>query len=242
MIFRIVIAILLLIVLEFIFYKILFKSANNLWQKAISRKVKFSVLIFLNLYPIFLIFNLAYAYLFNVKIHIPSNTLLDWLLVYPFWFHLILIVQILLLYILYLLLKLLLFPLYKKISNKYRNLNERVYLALFLLFVVYIPFRIIFDYHNIDVSRINYIDKNLPDDLNGIKIALISDMQNDRYTDSLRLKRYIQSVNELEPDIILMGGDMITGSPEFITSSANILSGLKSRLGVYSCVGDHDNW
>jgi len=39
-----------------------------------------------------------------------------------------------------------------------------------------------------------------------------------------------------------MAGDMITSTPDFIELSANQLSKIKSIYGVYTCVGDHDNW
>ena len=39
-----------------------------------------------------------------------------------------------------------------------------------------------------------------------------------------------------------MAGDMITSTPNFIELSANQLSRIHSKYGVYTCVGDHDNW
>jgi hypothetical protein len=39
-----------------------------------------------------------------------------------------------------------------------------------------------------------------------------------------------------------MAGDVITGSPDYINSSAEYIGKIKSKYGVYTCVGDHDNW
>jgi hypothetical protein len=78
--------------------------------------------------------------------------------------------------------------------------------------------------------------------LEGIKIAFISDIQADRYTNPKRLRRYISKVNSTSPDLILIAGDMITSTPNYINASAEYVGMLKSKYGVYSCVGDHDNW
>lgn len=84
--------------------------------------------------------------------------------------------------------------------------------------------------------------ENLPKSLEEFKIAFISDIQADRYTDEKRLSNYIQIVNSTNPDLILMAGDMITSTPNYIDVSATQLGKLKSKHGVFTCVGDHDNW
>jgi hypothetical protein len=49
-------------------------------------------------------------------------------------------------------------------------------------------------------------------------------------------------VNSLNPDLILIAGDLITTGPDYIEISAREVGKLKAEQGVYSCVGDHDNW
>ena len=67
-------------------------------------------------------------------------------------------------------------------------------------------------------------------------------MQADRYTDQSRLHHFIDDVNTTKPDLVLIGGDMITSTPEYIKESGEFVGKIKSKFGVYSCVGDHDNW
>ena len=92
------------------------------------------------------------------------------------------------------------------------------------------------------VRTVNYEKKNLPDDLNNFKIAFIADLQADHYTDEGRLGDYIETVNSLEPDLVLIAGDFITTGPKYINISANLVGKLNAKQGVYSCIGDHDNW
>jgi predicted MPP superfamily phosphohydrolase len=64
----------------------------------------------------------------------------------------------------------------------------------------------------------------------------------DRYTQGKRLSHYINVVNETRPDLILIAGDFITGPPEYIPEIGRQAGKLKAPLGVYGCVGDHDQW
>ena len=113
---------------------------------------------------------------------------------------------------------------------------------LTLAFLVYIPARVIYDYNSVEVRQVDYLKKNLPAELTGFKIAFITDVQADRYTDETRLKRYVNKVNEQNPDVVLIAGDVITSSPDYIETAAKNIGKIKSKHGTFSCVGDHDNW
>jgi predicted MPP superfamily phosphohydrolase len=105
-----------------------------------------------------------------------------------------------------------------------------------------VPARIIYDYNGVSVRSVNYEKEDLPDDLNNFKIAFISDLQADHYTDEGRLRDYIETVNTLNPDLILIAGDFITTGPKYINISAELVGKLNAKYGIYSCIGDHDNW
>jgi predicted MPP superfamily phosphohydrolase len=164
------------------------------------------------------------------------------LLLYPFWVLIILILQVSALFFFIDLLKLIFYPIYKKHKHKLYRLQVKIFLVLTVFFIIYIPARIVYDYNTVDVMAVFYEKKNLPKELNGFKIAFISDVQADRYTDGARLKRYVDKINEQKPDIVLIAGDVITSTPDYIETAANYIGKIKSKYGTYSCVGDHDNW
>jgi len=118
----------------------------------------------------------------------------------------------------------------------------KIFLALTLFFVIYIPIRIIYDYNTVEIRTVHYQKNNLPKELEGIKIAFISDVQADRYTDEKRLIRYVNRINESNPDLVLIAGDVITSSPDYIETAAKYIGKIESKYGTYSCIGDHDNW
>ncbi len=116
---------------------------------------------------------------------------------------------------------------------------------LFLIigfFIFYIPIRIIYDYNAVSVRTVEYRKENLPSQLEKFKIIFITDIQADHYTDEERLSNYLNKVNSLNPDLILIAGDLITTGPDYIELSAREVGKLKAKYGVYSCIGDHDNW
>ncbi len=42
--------------------------------------------------------------------------------------------------------------------------------------------------------------------------------------------------------MVLISGDIITSTPDYIQTGAKFVGKIKSKHGVYTCVGDHDNW
>lgn len=244
-IMRVIIAVVLLFLLEYYFVKKLKDVFKNLFSRFSTKNQKIFIYVFLvilNLYPVLLIVNSIYAAITKQSPWFPDSNWLDYLLIYPFWFLFILVLQLVAYYLVLDLIKLIVFPLYKKNKEKFSKYESIIFLILLLFFVVYIPARIIYDYSSVDVNHISFYKKNLPEELNNFKIAFISDIQADRYTDDKRLKNFIVKVNDEKPDLILIAGDVITSTPDYINKAAEYIGMLKAEYGVYSCIGDHDNW
>jgi len=172
----------------------------------------------------------------------PQNTLFDYFFVYPFWIMLLIFVQNIVILIP---LNIIITPLKLVIKNKKEIINNYWAKFIFILLIasiVYVPVRVYYDHNYVSTRIVEYSNKNIPSELNGTKIVLISDIQADRYTGRERLDHYIQTANSIEADLILIAGDMITNTPNYINKAAETVGKLKARNGVYSCVGDHDNW
>ena len=187
-------------------------------------------------------FNAVYAAITKQSVAFPQNIFADYFLLYPFWILIILILQVSVLFLFVDLSKLILYPLYKKHKQKLYPVQVKIFLALVVFFIVYIPARVIYDYNSVDVRHVEYKKKNLSIDLEGFKIAFIADVQADRYTDEKRLQKYVDKINSQNPDLVLIAGDVITSSPDYIKTAGKFIGKIKSKNGTYSCVGDHDNW
>jgi len=244
-ILRLLIGITLLLVVELYFVKKTNLSVRNLFPKFYEKKypvIRRIFLIWLNLYPIALICIFVYFAISGEYVSSPDNKIIDYLLIYPFWCFFILMTQVGLYFLIIDVLKLLLLPYYKKHRDNLLRVQSIVILVLVGFFIIYIPVRVIYDYNVVSVRTVEYQKQNLPESLNNFKIAFISDIQADHYTDEGRLSNFINMINELEPDLVLIAGDLITTGPKYIELSAKEVGKIKAKYGVYSCVGDHDNW
>ncbi|MDZ7764338.1 MAG: metallophosphoesterase [Melioribacteraceae bacterium] len=166
----------------------------------------------------------------------------DWLLVYPFWISVLIIVQSIVFLIPLDLIRLTLYPLYKKHRENVKRKASLLSLIIITASVVYVPVRVAYDYNFVS-TRVTEVEiENLHEDLENFRITLIADTQADWYTDKARLDNYIETANATNPDLILMAGDVITSTPRYIQKGAEGLGKLTAKYGVYTCVGDHDNW
>lgn len=240
-----IVVLIILFLLELYFFKKIKHALSTLFPSKglkVYKVVKIVLLITINLYPVLLLIAWTYTSISGNRIPTPENLFFDYLILYPFWFSFLLLLQNIIYLFLIDIIKLLLLPLYKKNKVKLLPLQAKIVFLLFVFFTLYIPARIIFDYNVISTRIVKYKKKDLPNSLENFRLAFISDMQADRYTDQSRLQQFIDDVNATKPDLVLMGGDMITSTPEFIKESGKFVGKIKSRYGVYSCVGDHDNW
>jgi uncharacterized protein len=236
---RIVLVFVLLLLLEYCFIKkagrtIAAVYPNINWKRLNS--LKNIILIFVNLYPLVL---LGY-YLSNSKL--PDSWLFDYLFIYPFWVYIFIVIQSALFFPLFLIIKGLIFPFYKKHKDSYLKIENKIILGLLVFFILYVPTRIIFDYYAVATRNVVFTKKGLNPALENFRLVMISDLHADRYTDSKRFGNYIDRVNELKPDLVLIGGDMISGNPGYIDTAAVYVGKIKAKYGVFTCRGDHDYW
>jgi len=244
-ILRLLIGITLLLAVELYFVKKTTLSVKNLFPIIYQKKypaIRRIFLIWLNLYPVVLIGIFVYFAISGEYISSPDNKIIDYLLIYPFWNFFILMTQVGLYFLIIDFLKLLLFPYYRKHRDNLLRVQSVIVLVLVGFFIIYIPVRVIYDYNTVSVRTVEYQKQNLPESLNNFKIAFISDIQADHYTDEGRLSNFISMINELDPDLVLIAGDLITTGPKYIELSAKEVGKIEAKYGVYSCVGDHDNW
>jgi predicted MPP superfamily phosphohydrolase len=173
---------------------------------------------------------------------LPENPYFDYLVMYPSWIGILIVIQVILIFI----------PvdIISKISRyiipsrreKLLAIRSKIFLWILGIFLIYVPVRIIYDYYKVEVRNVTYQKDNLPSELDGFRIALIADIQADRFTNEKRISRFVEKVNSTKPELVLIAGDMITSTPLYIELVAEIIGRIRSNYGVFSCIGDHDNW
>ncbi|QNI35584.1 metallophosphoesterase [Edaphobacter albus] len=100
--------------------------------------------------------------------------------------------------------------------------------------------------HEVDVVENRVAIANLPSAFHDFRIAQISDIHLDEFTEPFFLEHVVNKINALAPDLVLVTGDFVTrGSLTFIDSRhaayrcAEILSRLKAPQ-TYCVLGNHD--
>jgi uncharacterized protein len=94
-----------------------------------------------------------------------------------------------------------------------------------------------------DSYRIEHKDiviENLPHELKGTTISLISDIHSGQYMSEGEIREYADVINSLGSDIICIPGDFINNDMKEIPPVTKGLRDLKAKHGVYGSLGNHD--
>lgn len=129
------------------------------------------------------------------------------------------------------------------IETKKRRWPKRLFLlGLFLaLFVIYI--------HKLEPSFITtkeyaITNEKIPNSFNGFKIAHFSDIHFGRTTNEEEVKKVVEKINEMNPDIVVFTGDLfdpyITLLEENKEYLKEELGKIHSNLGNFAVLGDND--
>lgn len=115
-------------------------------------------------------------------------------------------------------------------------------LLLVLFFIVGLT--ILYAYieaHSIRLVRYDIVDEDIPESFDNTQIVFISDIHCDKYFTRKDLKELVGRINDLNPDVVILGGDYVSGYRN-IDSLLCEIGNLKSKYGVYTVLGNHDHW
>jgi predicted MPP superfamily phosphohydrolase len=100
--------------------------------------------------------------------------------------------------------------------------------------------------HWVEVTRHDVRLRALPAVFEGMRIAQLSDIHMDEYTEPFFLRQVVAQTNRLQPDAVFLTGDFVSGGPGSIDFAvgaawqcANILKELTCR-NLYAVLGNHD--
>ena len=83
---------------------------------------------------------------------------------------------------------------------------------------------------------------NLPEALKGLKVVQLTDLHYKPDKDEGLLSSVVDKVNEISPDLIFLTGDFVDHDTSGIAPMLEHLSKLKTKHGIFACMGNHDGW
>ena len=80
----------------------------------------------------------------------------------------------------------------------------------------------------------------LPQDLDGVRIAQLTDIHLSPFLTVSELERAVELANEARPHLALVTGDLITSSGDPLDDCLRALGRLRAEAGVFGCMGNHE--
>jgi predicted MPP superfamily phosphohydrolase len=92
----------------------------------------------------------------------------------------------------------------------------------------------------IKITRVCIESKDIPKSFDGKRIVFVSDIHHGASLSRERVKKLVERINNLHPDIIILGGDYVSIKEKYIEPVFAELGKLKSNYGVFGVMGNHD--
>ena len=90
------------------------------------------------------------------------------------------------------------------------------------------------------VREVDLAFKNLPGDLDGIRIVQVSDIHLSPFLSRSQLRRVVDQANETRSDLAVVTGDLITSYGDPLDAALAELKHLRATAGIYGCLGNHE--
>jgi hypothetical protein len=95
-------------------------------------------------------------------------------------------------------------------------------------------------HRRLDVRRLIATLPGLPEELEGLTIAQLSDLHLGPHTSRALMSRAERAVREASPDLIAVTGDLVDDFPADVDHYAQMFGSLSAPLGVFVIPGNHE--
>lgn len=92
----------------------------------------------------------------------------------------------------------------------------------------------------VEVNRFSVNLERLPRALDGLKVVQLTDVHIGPLLDGRFLNGVVEKVNAERPDLVVITGDLVDGSPRQIGEDVARLRDIQSRYGTYFVTGNHE--
>lgn len=103
-----------------------------------------------------------------------------------------------------------------------------------------LSFGILVERTNVRVREVKAVLPGLPKDLEGLRLALLSDLHLSPFLSAGQVARAVAMANELRPHLALVTGDLVTWRAADLEPCLEQLAKLRAEAGVLGCLGNHE--
>ena len=133
----------------------------------------------------------------------------------------------------------------EKTPSRISILLKNILITLLIIFIVIFSYAHFIEPSFTSIKEYKIENADIPDSYNGIKIVQFSDIHYGTTFSKNDLKKLVDKINELEPDIIFFTGDLMDRNIGIDNKEQEeiieILSKLNPSLSKYAIIGDEDN-
>lgn len=115
--------------------------------------------------------------------------------------------------------------------------NKKIIVLIFIA-LVFIGILMCF-IKKIDVTKYTISNEKIPEEFNGFKIVQLSDFHSQGYRNTT--EDIISKVKDINPNIIVMTGDMVSWDMEDIEEAKNLIKSLVESYPIYYIDGNHEH-
>jgi predicted MPP superfamily phosphohydrolase len=90
------------------------------------------------------------------------------------------------------------------------------------------------------VTPVTVTDADLPEGMDGLRVALVTDLHTGPIRDASFTRRVVDLVNAQHPDVVVLGGDLVDGRVAQVGDVLAPLADLEAPLGVVAVSGNHE--
>jgi hypothetical protein len=105
-----------------------------------------------------------------------------------------------------------------------------------------VSYGVAYERHRIGVTEATLPVSGLFPALDGLRIALLTDIHHSSIVPAEDVTRAVELVLSTNPDLIVLGGDYVTfGDRDYVEPVAELLAPLRAPNGVFAILGNHDD-
>ena len=126
-------------------------------------------------------------------------------------------------------------------KTKSKKIIKILFFIIFILIIILLYSRFI-GTKGLKVKEYKIVNENFTDNFYGLKIVHITDLHYGNTTNNSDLKKIVDKVNLIKPDIIVFTGDLLDKdlNNEELEEFKDILNNMKSNIKKYAVNGNHD--